>query len=199
MPYRDELIISTKAGYTMWDGPYGDWGSRKYLLASLDQSLRRMGLDYVDIFYHHRMDPKTPLEETMGALAQAVRSGKALYAGLSNYDGPTLEKAAAILDELHVPFVINQNRYSILDRTVEKNGLKETAAKLGKGIITFRPAAARGQTLAEMALAWLLAKEEITSVLIGASRPSQILDNIKAVENTGFTAEELAEIDRLSV
>ena len=135
MPYRDELIISTKAGYTMWDGPYGDWGSRKYLLASLDQSLRRMGLDYVDIFYHHRMDPKTPLEETMGALAQAVRSGKALYAGLSNYDGPTLEKAAAILDELHVPFVINQNRYSILDRTVEKNGLKETAAKLGKGII----------------------------------------------------------------
>ena len=229
----------------MWDGPYGDWGSRKYLLASLDQSLRRMGLDYVDIFYHHRMDPKTPLEETMGALAQAVRSGKALYAGLSNYDGPTLEKAAAILDELHVPFVINQNRYSILDRTVEKNGLKETAAKLGKGIITFSPlaqgcltdrylhgipadsrvhtddrflkesdltpellgriaklndlAAARGQTLAEMALAWLLAKEEITSVLIGASRPSQILDNIKAVENTGFTAEELAEIDRLSV
>ena len=191
------------------------------------------------------MDPKTPLEETMGALAQAVRSGKALYAGLSNYDGPTLEKAAAILDELHVPFVINQNRYSILDRTVEKNGLKETAAKLGKGIITFSPlaqgrltdrylhgipadsrvhtdgrflkesdltpellgriaklndlAAARGQTLAEMALAWLLAKEEITSVLIGASRPSQILDNIKAVENTGFTAEELAEIDRLSV
>ena len=245
MPYRDELIISTKAGYTMWDGPYGDWGSRKYLLASLDQSLRRMGLDYVDIFYHHRMDPKTPLEETMGALAQAVRSGKALYAGLSNYDGPTLEKAAAILDKLHVPFVINQNRYSILDRTVEKNGLKETAAKLGKGIITFSPlaqgrltdrylhgipadsrvhtdgrflkesdltpgllgriaklndlAAARGQTLAEMALAWLLAKEEITSVLIGASRPSQILDNIKAVENTGFTAEELAEIDRLSV
>lgn len=244
-PYRDELVLSSKAGYTMWPGPYGDFGSRKYLLASLDQSLRRMGLDYVDIFYHHRMDPKTPLEETMGALAQAVRSGKALYAGLSNYDGPTLEKAAAILDELHVPFVINQNRYSILDRTVEKNGLKETAAKLGKGIITFSPlaqgrltdrylhgipadsrvhtdgrflkesdltpellgriaklndlAAARGQTLAEMALAWLLAKEEITSVLVGASRPSQILDNIKAVENTGFTAEELAEIDRLSV
>lgn len=244
-PYRDELIISTKAGYEMWDGPYGNWGSRKYLLASLDQSLERLGLDYVDIFYHHRMDPNTPLEETMGALEQAVRSGKALYAGLSNYDGPTLEKAAAILDELHVPFVINQNRYSILDRTVEKNGLKETAAKLGKGIITFSPlaqgrltdrylhgipadsrvhtdgrflkesdltpellgriaklndlAAARGQTLAEMALAWLLAKEEITSVLVGASRPSQILDNIKAVENTGFTAEELAEIDRLSV
>ena len=124
--WRDELIISTKAGYTMWEGPYGDWGSRKYLLASLDQSLRRMGLDYVDIFYHHRMDPNTPLEETMGALAQAVRSGKALYAGLSNYDGPTLEKAAAILDELHVPFVINQNRYSIFDRTIEHNGLKDT-------------------------------------------------------------------------
>ena len=139
--YRDELIISTKAGYLMWDGPYGDWGSRKYLLASLDRSLQRMGLDYVDIFYHHRMDPNTPLEETMGALAQAVRSGKALYAGLSNYDGPTLEKAAAILDELHVPFVINQNRYSIFDRTIEHNGLKDTAAKLHKGIITFSPLA----------------------------------------------------------
>ena len=125
MPYRDEMIISTKAGYTMWEGPYGDWGSRKYLLASLDQSLRRMGLDYVDIFYHHRMDPGTPLEETMGALEQAVRSGKALYAGLSNYDGPTLEKASAILTEMRVPFVINQNRYNILDRTVEKNGLKD--------------------------------------------------------------------------
>ena len=133
LPYRDEMIISTKAGYTMWEGPYGDWGSRKYLLASLDQSLMRMGLDYVDIFYHHRMDPNTPLEETMGALEQAVRSGKALYAGLSNYDGPTLEKASAILSDLHVPFVINQNRYNILDRTIEKNGLKETAARLGKG------------------------------------------------------------------
>ena len=242
--YRDELIISTKAGYEMWDGPYGNWGSRKYLLASLDQSLRRMGLDYVDIFYHHRMDPNTPLEETMGALAQAVRSGKALYVGLSNYDGPTLEKAAAILDELHVPFVINQNRYSIFDRTVENNGLKETAAKLHKGIITFSPlaqglltnryldgipadsrvhtdgrflkekditpekiakiralneiAAARGQTLAEMALAWLLGHEEITSVLIGASKTQQILDNIKAVQNMKFTTEELAEIDRIS-
>ena len=243
--YRDELIISTKAGYLMWDGPYGDWGSRKYLLASLDRSLQRMGLDYVDIFYHHRMDPNTPLEETMGALATAVQSGKAIYAGLSNYNGETLEKATAILNELHVPFVINQNRYSIFDRTIEKNGLKETANRLGRGIIAFSPlaqglltdrylhgipadsrvrtdgrflkesalteeklaqiralneiAAARGQTLAEMALAWLLAKEEITSVLVGASRPSQILDNIKAVENTGFTAEELAEIDRLSV
>ena len=242
--YRDELVISTKAGYEMWDGPYGNWGSRKYLLASLDQSLQRMGLDYVDIFYHHRMDPNTPLEETMGALAQAVRSGKALYVGLSNYDGPTLEKAAAILDELHVPFVINQNRYSIFDRTIENNGLKETAARLHKGIITFSPlaqglltnrylhgipadsrvrtdgrflkesalteeklaqiralndiAASRGQTLAEMALAWILKDGQVTSVLIGASRPEQILDNIKALDNTSFTAEELNAIDRAS-
>ena len=228
----------------MWDGPYGDWGSRKYLLASLDRSLQRMGLDYVDIFYHHRMDPNTPLEETMGALAQAVRSGKALYAGLSNYDGPTLEKAAAILDELHVPFVINQNRYSIFDRTIEHNGLKDTAAKLHKGIITFSPLAQglltdrylhgipadsrvhtdgrflkekditperlaqisalndlarqRGQTLAEMALAWLLHHDEVTTVLIGASKTQQILDNIKAVEHTMFTPDELAVIDRIS-
>ena len=128
--HRDELVISTKAGYEMWTGPYGDLGSRKYLLASLDQSLERLGLDYVDIFYHHRMDPNTPLEETMGALATAVQSGKAIYAGLSNYNGETLEKAAAILNELHVPFVINQNRYSIFDRTIEQNGLKETAVRL---------------------------------------------------------------------
>ena len=245
LPYRDEMIISTKAGYTMWEGPYGDWGSRKYLLASLDQSLMRMGLDYVDIFYHHRMDPNTPLEETMSALEQAVRSGKALYAGLSNYDGPTLEKASAILSDLHVPFVINQNRYNILDRTIEKNGLKETAARLGKGIICFTPlaqgvltdrylngipadsrvrtdgrflkensldsaqiervrrlneiAARRGQTLAEMALAWILRDGAVTSVLIGASKPSQILDNIKAVQNTVFTAEELEEIDAMAI
>ena len=139
--YRDELIISTKAGYDMWPGPYGNWGSRKYLLASLDQSLQRMGLEYVDIFYHHRMDPETPLEETMGALAQAVSSGKALYAGLSNYDGETLKKASAILDELRCPFIINQNRYSIFDRTIENNGLKDTAAELGKGIIAFSPLA----------------------------------------------------------
>ena len=119
-PYRDEMIISTKAGYCMWPGPYGDWGSRKYLISSLDQSLKRLGLEYVDIFYHHRMDPATPLEETMDALDQIVRSGKALYAGLSNYDGPTLEKAAAILEDRHVPFIINQNRYNILDRTIEK-------------------------------------------------------------------------------
>lgn len=243
-PYRDELIISTKAGYTMWDGPYGDWGSRKYLMASLDQSLSRLGLDYVDIFYHHRMDPDTPLEETMGALAHAVQSGKALYVGLSNYNGPTLEKAAKILQSLHCPFVINQNRYSIFDRTVEQNGLKETAAALHKGIIAFSPLAQgmltdrylhgipedsrirtdsrflhedtlnehrlaqiralndlalqRGQTLAEMALAWILRDGVVTSVLIGASRPSQILDNIKALENTSFTEDELRKIDAIA-
>lgn len=131
--YRDEMIISTKAGYDMWEGPYGDGGSRKYLIASLDQSLKRMGLEYVDIFYHHRMDPETPLEETMGTLAQIVASGKALYVGLSNYDGKTLEKASAILDELHCPFIINQNSYSMINRTIEENGLKETSAKLKKG------------------------------------------------------------------
>lgn len=241
-PWRDELIISTKAGYLMWPGPYGDGGSRKYLLASLDQSLKRMGLEYVDIFYHHRMDPETPLEETMGALAQAVRSGKAIYAGLSNYNGPTLEKAAALLTELGCPFVINQNRYSILDRTVESNGLLETARRLNKGLITFSPlaqglltdrylngipddsrvrtdgrflketsiteeklaqiralngiAAARGQSLAEMALAWLLRKEGVTSVLVGASRPEQLLENLKAAAAPAFTADELAAIDR---
>ena len=133
--YRDELIISTKAGYTMWDGPYGDWGSRKYLLASLDQSLKRMGLEYVDIFYHHRMDPETPLEETMGALATAVSSGKALYVGLSNYNGEKLKQACAILEELHVPFVINQNRYSIFERDIENNGLKEAVKETQKGLI----------------------------------------------------------------
>ncbi len=243
-PYRDELIISTKAGYDMWPGPYGDMGSKKYLIASLDQSLKRLGLEYVDIFYHHRMDPDTPLEETMGALEQIVRSGKALYAGLSNYDGDTLTKASAILEELKIPFVINQNRYSIFDRTVEKNGLLETVQKLNKGLITFSPlaqgmlsdrylngipedsrvkkdgrflkesmvtedrlkqiralndiAVKRGQTLAEMALAWLMNKDAVTSVLIGASRPAQILDNIKAMDNTDFTEEELKEIDRIS-
>ena len=206
--HRDELVISTKAGYEMWTGPYGDLGSRKYLLASLDQSLERLGLDYVDIFYHHHPDPETPLEETMGALAQAVNSGKALYVGLSNYDGPTMEKAAAILAELHVPFIINQNKYNILDRTVEKNGLKETAFKLGKGLITFcdsaltdklhtqvvdlnNLAAERGQTLAEMSLAWLLHDGKVTSVLTGASKPQQILDNIGALKNTHFSDEEI--------
>ena len=241
--YRDELIISTKGGYDMWPGPYGNWGSRKYLIASLDQSLKRLGLDYVDIFYHHRMDPETPLEETMEALAQIVRSGKALYVGLSNYNGEKLTQAEAILKELHCPFIINQNRYSIFDRTVEQNGLKETAAKLHKGIIAFSPlaqgmltdrylhgipedsrirtdgrflkenaltqerlgqirklnglAAERGQTLAEMALAWVLKDGIVTSVLIGASRPAQILDNIKALENTHFTEEELRIIDHI--
>lgn len=244
-PYRDEMLISTKAGYEMWDGPYGNWGSRKYLLASLDQSLQRMGLEYVDIFYHHRMDPDTPLEETMGALSQAVTSGKALYAGLSNYNGETLERAAAILQELHCPFIINQNRYSIFDRTIENNGLKETAARLGKGIIAFSPlaqgmltdrylngipedsriktdgrflkeaaltnerlkqiralnelASQRGQSLAEMALSWILRDGVVTSVLVGASKPSQILDNLGALKNTRFTQEELQKIDEISL
>ena len=211
--YRDELLISTKAGFDMREGPYGNWGSRKYLLSSLDQSLKRMGLDYVDIFYHHRMDPETPLEETMGALASAVQSGKALYVGLSNYDGPTLEKAEAILRDLKCPFVINQNRYSIFDRTIEKNGLKDTAKKLEKGIIAFSPlaqglltdrylnglAAGRGQTLAEMALSWILKDGIVTSVLVGASKPEQVLDNIKAIQNTEFTEEELRKIDELSL
>lgn len=243
--YRDELIISTKAGYDMWPGPYGNWGSRKYLLASLDQSLQRMGLEYVDIFYHHRMDPETPLEETIGALAQAVSSGKALYAGLSNYDGETLKKASAILDELRCPFIINQNRYSIFDRTIENNGLKDTAAELGKGIIAFSPlaqglltnrylngipedsrimtdgrfltkdalteerlqqirnlngiAAGRGQTLAEMALSWVLRDGIVTSVLVGASRPEQVLDDIRAIQNLEFSKEELAKIDSVSL
>ena len=242
--YRDELIISTKAGYDMWKGPYGDWGSRKYLLASLDQSLERLGLEYVDIFYHHRMDPNTPLEETMGALDQAVKSGKALYAGISNYDGETMKRAAAIMRELHCPFVINQNRYSIFDRTVEKNGLKKTTGILKKGLITFSPlaqgqltdrylngipedsrirtdgrflkesnltpervlqirelndmAAGRGEKLSEMALGWLLAQQEVTSVLIGASRPQQILDNIKALHCAPFTEEELVRIDEIA-
>ena len=242
-PYRDELTITTKAGYLMWDGPYGEWGSRKHMLASLDQSLKRLGLEYVDIFYHHRMDPETPLEETMLALEQAVRSGKAVYAGLSNYDGEHLAQAAAILKELHVPFVINQNRYSIFDRTIERNGLKETAKKLGKGIIAFSPlaqglltdrylngipadsrirtdtrflkesalteerlrqirelndlAAERGQSLAQMALAWDLRDGDVTSVLIGASKPEQVLSNLQALNSTAFTDEELQKIDRI--
>ena len=245
MPYRDELIITTKAGYDMWEGPYGNWGSRKYLLASLDQSLKRMGLDYVDIFYHHRMDPETPLEETMGALATAVCQGKALYVGLSNYDGETLEQAAAILKDLKCPFVINQNCYYIFDRTVEKNGLKDMTGNLKKGLITFSPlaqgqltdrylngipedsrirkdgrflkesiltaermeqirklnelAAQRGEKLADMALAWLLQKKEVTSVLIGASKTQQILDNIKAIHSAPFTEEELQKIDEYSL
>ena len=243
--YRDELVISTKAGYEMWDGPYGNWGSRTHILASLDQSLQRMGLPYVDIFYHHRMDSNTPLEETMSALAHAVtEEGKALYVGLSNYDGRALEKACKILNELRCPFIINQNRYSIFDRTIEQNGLKESAARLQKGIIAFSPlaqgmltdrylhgipedsriktdgrflhaadltekrlhqihalnelAVSRGQTLAEMALSWVLCDGIVTSVLIGASKPSQILDNIKALENTAFSEEEQVKIDQIT-
>lgn len=239
-PYRDELIISTKAGYDMWEGPYGNFGSRKYLLASLDQSLKRMGLDYVDIFYSHRMDPETDLEETMGALASAVQQGKALYVGLSNYDGPTLERAAAILNELHTPFVINQNCYSIFNRTIEHNGLKNKSAELKKGIIAFSPLAQgllsdrylngisadsrirhdgrflheedvarchgaivklneiaqeRGQSLAQMALAWILRDGIVSSVLVGVSKLSQLDDNLKALKNTVFTPEELSAID----
>ena len=243
--YRDELVITTKAGYLMWEGPYGEWGSRKHMLSSLDQSLKRMGLEYVDIFYHHRMDPNTPLEETMGALATAVHQGKAIYAGLSNYNGETLRRAAAILKELNCPFVINQNRYSIFDRTIEQNGLKDTARELQKGLITFSPlaqgqltdrylngipadsrirtdgrylkeatlaphrmeqirrlndlAAQRGESLAQMALGWLLRQEEVTSVLIGASKPQQILDNVKALSCAPFTEEELELIDKISL
>ena len=244
--YRDEIIVSSKAGYDMWKGPYGDWGSRKYLIASLDQSLQRLGLDYVDIFYHHRMDPETPLEETMGALADIVRSGKALYAGISNYDGEHMIRAAEVLEELHCPFVINQNRYSIFDRTIENNGLKAAVAREGKekGLICFSPLAqglltnrylngipedsrikkdgrflketalteerlaqirglneiaeSRGQSLAQMALAWLFKDNAVTSVIIGASRPEQILDNLGMMKNMSFTAEELAAIDALS-
>ena len=188
--YRDELIVSTKAGYDMWAGPYGNFGSRKYLLASLDQSLERLGLDYVDIFYHHRMDPETPLEETMGALDHAVKSGKALYAGLSNYDGETMKRAAAILREMRCPFIINQNRYSIFDRTIEKNGLKKAAAEEGKGIIAFSP-------LAQMALSWVVKDDAVTSVLIGASKPQQILDNCKICSAAQFSKEELGRIEEI--
>ena len=243
--YRDEMIISTKAGYTMWDGPYGDFGSRKYLLSSLDQSLRRLGVEYVDIFYHHRPDPDTPLEETMGALDHAVKSGKALYAGLSNYDGARMKEATAILRELKCPFVINQNRYSILDRTVEKNGLLDAAREEKKGVIVFSPLAQglltdrylngipedsrvrtsgiflkessiteeklmriralneiareRGETLAQMALAWVMSREGITGVLIGASKPEQILENVGIIKSKSFTEEELARIDRVAL
>ena len=241
--YRDEMCISTKAGYYMWPGPYGDYGSKKYLTASLDQSLKRMNLDYVDIFYHHRMDPDTPLYETMWALDCIVKSGKALYVGLSNYDGETMEKAANILDELHCPFVINQNRYSIFDRNVEKNGILESAISRQKGMIIFSPLAQglltdryldgvpddsriktdgrflneqslspdimekikklnniaknRGQTLAQMSLSWVYSRKGVTSVLIGASKPEQIIENLKMTENLTFTKEELDEIDAI--
>ena len=241
--YRDEMIISTKAGYAMWPGPYGCRnGSRKYLLASLDQSLKRMGLDYVDIFYHHRMDPETPLEETMGALDQIVKSGKALYVGLSNYDGETMKRACEILTDLKCPFIINQNSYNIFNRTIEQNGLKQAARECQKGIISFSPlaqgmltdryingipedsriktdgrflnqekltphieqikklndiAAKRGETLAQMALKWVVKDDDVTSVLVGASKPQQILENLKVMEGTGFSEEELRMIDEI--
>ena len=241
--YRDELVISTKAGYDMWPGPYGDWGSKKYLVASLDQSLKRMGLDYVDIYYHHRPDPETPLEETVRALDGIVRAGKALYVGISNYNKKQTIEAAAMFKELGTPFIINQRSYNMFNRAIEKDGLKDYAAANGIGIITFSPLAQglltdrylhgipedsrvktdgrflnessiseealkkvsalnelakeRGQTLAQMALSWILRDGDITSVLIGASKPSQILDNIGIIHSTAFTDEERAKIDEI--
>ena len=243
--YRDELLISTKAGYYMWEGPYGDHGSRKYLMASLDASLRRMGLSYVDVFYHHRMDPDTPLEETMTALADIVRSGKALYVGLSNYDGKTMTEAGEMLASLHCPFVINQNRVSIFDRGIWKNGLLDAAKKEGKGIIAYSPleqglltdrylngipedsrvrtdgrflreesiteeklsrvralqamADERGETLAAMALAWVLQIDGMTSVICGVSSPEQIRRNAGMLTAAPFTDEELARINQIAV
>ncbi|HMQ46134.1 MAG TPA: L-glyceraldehyde 3-phosphate reductase [Saprospiraceae bacterium] len=239
-PYRDELILSTKAGWDMWPGPYGNLGSRKYLMASIDQSLKRMGVDYVDIFYSHRRDPDTPLEETMGALDQIVRQGKALYAGISQYQPEDTAKAAAILRQMRTPLLIHQPRYSMLDRWVE-NGLMDTLEKEGIGAIAFSPleqgiltnkylkglpddsravrdgrylkpeflsdellnkvrrlndlAQNRGQSLAQMAIAWLLKDPRITSVLVGASSPKQMLDNIGTLENLHFSSEELAAIE----
>ncbi|MGH8913047.1 MAG: L-glyceraldehyde 3-phosphate reductase [Acidimicrobiia bacterium] len=242
-PYRDELIISTKAGYDMWPGPYGEWGSRKYLLASLDQSLARMGLDYVDIFYSHRFDPDTPLEETMGALDSAVRAGKALYVGISSYGPEKTREAAAILARLGTPFIIHQPSYSLLNRWVE-DGLLDVLGELGIGCIVFSPlaqglltdryldgvpddsgamrrdsfdrsmlsednlarvralndlAGERGQSLAQMAIAWVLRDARVTSALMGASRWSQIEDAIAALDNAGFSDEELSLIDRYAV
>lgn len=244
VPYRDELVITTKAGYDMWDGPYGNWGSKKYLTASLDQSLKRLGVEYVDIFYHHRMDPQTPLEETMEALAQIVRSGKALYAGISNYNLEYTERAIAIMRELHCPLIVNQRCYSIFDRSIEQDGVKAYCKEAGMGIIAFSPLAQglltdkylhgipedsriardprflkesaltpecleqiralneiaqrRGQTLAQMALSWILKDDEVCSVLIGASRPEQIRENVKIVENCEFSVDELNEIEKIS-
>ncbi|AXX99668.1 L-glyceraldehyde 3-phosphate reductase [Profundibacter amoris] len=241
--YRDELIISSKAGYDMWPGPYGEWGSRKYLIASCDASLERMGLDYVDIFYSHRFDPETPLEETMGALDHIVRSGRALYVGISSYNSARTREAVAILKDLGTPCLIHQPSYNMLNRWVESDGLKDTLAGLGVGSIAFTPLAQgmltgkylkgvpegsratqgksllpgmlsdhalqairglndiaqqRGQTLAQMAIAWVLRGGGITSALIGASRPEQIVDCVGAVGNLEFSAEELAEIDALA-
>jgi len=241
-PYRDEMLISTKAGYDMWPGPYGNWGSRKYLMSSLDQSLKRMKLDYVDIFYHHRPDPDTPLEETMGALTDIVRQGKALYVGLSNYKSEDTKKAAKILKENGTPLLIHQPRYSMLDRWVEEDGLLDTLEEVGAGCICFSPLAqglltnkylhgipegsratrnhflkesritpelvaqvsrlnevaeGRGQTLAEMALSWVLRKNRVTTVLIGASKIEQIDDNVKIVEKLDFKEEELVLIEQI--
>ncbi|MFC7707224.1 L-glyceraldehyde 3-phosphate reductase [Micromonospora lupini] len=241
-PYRDELVISSKAGYLMWPGPYGEWGSRKNLISSLDQSLGRMGLDYVDIFYSHRFDPDTPLEETMGALHAIVRSGKALYVGISNYNSEQTTRAAAILRELGTPLLINQPSYSMLNRWTESDGLLDTLEQVGAGCIAYSPLAQglltdrylggipadsrvrtsvflnesdlsdekmatirglgavaerRGQSLAQLALAWALRDRRMTSLIIGASSVEQLETNIAAVDNLDFTAEELAEIDRL--
>jgi L-glyceraldehyde 3-phosphate reductase len=241
--YRDELIISSKAGYDMWPGPYGEWGSRKYVIASCDQSLKRMGLDYVDIFYSHRFDPDTPLEETMGALDHIVRSGRALYIGISSYNSQRTREAVAILKDLGTPLLIHQPSYNILNRWVEHDGLKETLAELGVGSIAFTPLAQgiltkkylggipegsratqgksldpatitpraiesvraldalaqrRGQTLAQMAIAWVLREGGITTALIGASKPEQVVDCAGAIQNLDFTPEELAEIDRIA-
>ncbi|HDV8497912.1 L-glyceraldehyde 3-phosphate reductase [Enterobacter cloacae complex sp. P12RS] len=242
LPWRDELIVSTKAGYTMWDGPYGDWGSRKYLLASLDQSLKRMGLEYVDIFYHHRPDPETPLQETMKALDHLVRQGKALYVGLSNYPAELARKAIDILNDLGTPCLIHQPKYSMFERAPEE-GLLDVLQEKGVGCIPFSPLAggqltnrylngipadsraasgsqflnpeqiteeklekvrqlnalaeSRGQKLSQMALAWVLRHEEVTSVLIGASKTAQIDDAVGMLENRQFTAEELSLIDQI--
>lgn len=242
--YRDELVISSKAGYFMWPGPYGDGGSRKYLLSSLDQSLKRLGLDYVDIFYSHRPDPGTPIEETMLALDAAVRQGKALYVGLSNYTKEQTRKAYEVLKELKTPFVIHQPSYSLLNRWIEEDGLKDYAREIGIGMIAFSPLAqglltdrylkdipsdsragrgvspfltknkitpeqlaiieklnemalSRGQTLAQMALAWILRDGGVTSVLIGASKTSQLDDNVAALNNTHFSTEELEQINAI--
>ncbi len=241
--YRDELVVSTKAGYGMWEGPYGDWGSKKYLVSSLDQSLKRMRLDYVDIFYHHRPDPETPLEETMGALDLIVRQGKALYVGISNYHPQEAAKAFAILKDLGTPCIIHQPKYSMFVRWVEEEGLLDLLENAGVGCIPFSPLAQglltnkyltgipaesraakthghlqeddvtaekvaslrqlnelaqqRGQTLAQMALAWLLKDERITSVLIGASSVEQLSDSVRCLENKNFSSEELEAIERI--
>lgn len=241
--YRDELVISTKAGYDMWPGPYGNWGSKKYLVASLDQSLRRLGLDYVDIYYHHRPDKDTPIEETAAALDGIVRSGKALYVGISNYNKEETIAIAELFREMRTPFIINQRKYSLFDRTIEKDGLKNYAAANGIGVITFCPLAQglltnryidgipqdsrirtdgrflkeealgietidkikalnelareRGQSLAQMALAWILRDGDITSVLIGASKPAQIIDNVGMLDNLKFSDAELQKIEEI--